>query len=259
MKRNFRIFQITLGIFLFAGLLVMPVLAQDKLCSEPGAVSLNIGGKRRPITADEWGTKDYTYYWLPASAFIQKGISSLTFDALGYIYRTGGATMFWAPVNLPNGVDIYAVRLYFYDNSASDDITMWLTRYRTDTNLVEDLDSISTSGTPGYSNTGFDPHPNSIIDNEHQYVINLYVPTSDDTLMFKGVRLEYKRRISPVPGTATFPDVATSHPFFQHIEALAASGITTGYADGTFRPSDYVTRQALAAFLARALGLHWPY
>jgi len=42
------------------------------------------------------------------------------------------------------------------------------------------------------------------------------------------------------------------------MEALAASGITVGYSDGTFRPTNPVTRAQMATFLARALGLHWP-
>jgi putative N-acetylmannosamine-6-phosphate epimerase len=53
----------------------------------------------------------------------------------------------------------------------------------------------------------------------------------------------------------TFTDVPEGHPFFEEIEALAASGITTGWPDGTFRPSNSVSRQAMAAFLYRALGL----
>ncbi len=53
------------------------------------------------------------------------------------------------------------------------------------------------------------------------------------------------------PGTATFTDVATSHPFFTEIEWLASTEITTGWPDGTFRSSNDVERQAMAAFLMR--------
>ena len=60
----------------------------------------------------------------------------------------------------------------------------------------------------------------------------------------------------PIP---SFSDVPLSHPFFTEIEALAASGITTGYEDGTFRPSADVTRMAMAAFLYRALELPDPF
>jgi hypothetical protein len=72
--------------------------------------------------------------------------------------------------------------------------------------------------------------------------------------------LQYKLQVSPAPGTATFADVPLSHPFFQYIEALAASGVTTGCAGSPLRycPDAPVTRGQMAVFLARALGLHWP-
>ena len=73
-----------------------------------------------------------------------------------------------------------------------------------------------------------------------------------------GVAVKWRRTISPAPGTATFPDVSPSFWAFQDIEALAASGITTGFPDGTFRPTASVTRAQVATFFARALGLHWP-
>jgi hypothetical protein len=48
-----------------------------------------------------------------------------------------------------------------------------------------------------------------------------------------------------------FTDVSAGHPFKNAIWFMATSGITTGYADGTFRPGDPVTRQAMAAFIHR--------
>ena len=60
----------------------------------------------------------------------------------------------------------------------------------------------------------------------------------------------------------TFIDVPEDHPFFNEIEALASSGISTGWeeADGTFsfRPALPVTRMAMAAFLVRGLELDIP-
>ena len=49
-----------------------------------------------------------------------------------------------------------------------------------------------------------------------------------------------------------------SHPFFQHVEALATSGITAGCGGGNFCPDHPLTRGQMAVFLAKALGLHWP-
>ncbi|MCL1801653.1 MAG: S-layer homology domain-containing protein, partial [Promicromonosporaceae bacterium] len=54
------------------------------------------------------------------------------------------------------------------------------------------------------------------------------------------------------PETSPFSDVAAESNFYQQIAWLANSGVTTGWADGTFRPGNNVTREAMAAFLFRA-------
>jgi hypothetical protein len=54
------------------------------------------------------------------------------------------------------------------------------------------------------------------------------------------------------PGAPDFSDVSESHPFYFDIEWMAHEGVTTGYPDGTFRPSATVARGPMAAFLHRA-------
>ncbi|GAA1744929.1 S-layer homology domain-containing protein [Aeromicrobium alkaliterrae] len=57
------------------------------------------------------------------------------------------------------------------------------------------------------------------------------------------------------PGPSGFTDVADNHRFKQHIQWMAAEGITKGYANGngtvSFHPSDPVLREQMAAFLYR--------
>jgi hypothetical protein len=53
----------------------------------------------------------------------------------------------------------------------------------------------------------------------------------------------------------TFDDVPADHPFFDEIEWMAATHISNGYPDGTYRPSDPVTRQAMSAFMQRLYDL----
>lgn len=57
---------------------------------------------------------------------------------------------------------------------------------------------------------------------------------------------------------AAFTDVPASHPFCGEIAWLADTGITTGWADGTFRPGQPVTREAMAAFLFRLHRMYNP-
>jgi hypothetical protein len=49
----------------------------------------------------------------------------------------------------------------------------------------------------------------------------------------------------------TFTDVPPDHPAHDDIAWLVARGVTSGYADGTFKPDAPVSRQAMAAFMYR--------
>ena len=88
-------------------------------------------------------------------------------------------------------------------------------------------------------------------------VIQALLSPRDGSARFSGVEIWWKRTVSPAPATATFNDVPTGHPFFQYIEALAASGITGGCGSGNYCPDQPLTRGQMAVFLAKALGLHW--
>lgn len=56
-------------------------------------------------------------------------------------------------------------------------------------------------------------------------------------------------------GDATFSDVPPDYVHADAIAALADSGITEGFPDGTFRPNAQVKRDQMAAFLARGIPL----
>jgi parallel beta-helix repeat protein len=49
-----------------------------------------------------------------------------------------------------------------------------------------------------------------------------------------------------------FADIPESHWAFKYIQKLYEENITTGYADGTYRPSQNVNRAQMAAFIAKA-------
>jgi hypothetical protein len=48
-----------------------------------------------------------------------------------------------------------------------------------------------------------------------------------------------------------FSDVPPGHPFFEEIQQVAGDCIANGYPDGPYKPDNPVSRQAMAAFLAR--------
>jgi len=80
----------------------------------------------------------------------------------------------------------------------------------------------------------------------------------DGSVAISAVRIGYVLSVSPAPGGgASFSDVPPDHPFFQFVEALAASGITGGCGGGKYCPDAPLTRGQMAVFLAKALGLSW--
>jgi S-layer homology domain len=91
-------------------------------------------------------------------------------------------------------------------------------------------------------------------------LINHYIAAviADDT-SFAGCFVQYQRQIGPGPATATFSDVPTSSPWFQYVEALVDTNVTGGCAPNLYCPNDPITRGQMAVFLAKALGMGFPF
>jgi hypothetical protein len=70
---------------------------------------------------------------------------------------------------------------------------------------------------------------------------------ADDSEAFSGAAYVF----GPPCTTPPFVDVATNQAFCAEIEWMRQSAISAGFDDGTYRPADPVTRQAMSAFLAR--------
>ncbi|WP_236685838.1 S-layer homology domain-containing protein, partial [Demequina oxidasica] len=54
-----------------------------------------------------------------------------------------------------------------------------------------------------------------------------------------------------LPAKSPFKDVPKDSQFYKPIVWMAATGLSTGWEDGTFRPRWNITRDAMAAFLYR--------
>ncbi len=202
-----------------------------------------------------------------------------TIDDLGdgYLHPVGTAHGVWfAPLKLPAGAEIFGFCVYAYDANPITglNLSLFLSRlaYPPQTGDSEfiaggvsaDWDfgygvactpqfSHIYRDTQDYDGDGFPDH----VTYRLRVVIGSGVDGSN--LGLGGVRVLWRRRPSPAPAAASFNDVPTGHPFFQFVEALAASGITAGCGNGNFCPNTVVTRGQLAVFLTKALGLYWPY
>lgn len=64
----------------------------------------------------------------------------------------------------------------------------------------------------------------------------------------------YRQAGRPAASGQLFSDVSGGHRFAREIRWMRAAGITTGYADGSYRPKGGVSREAMAAFLFRIAG-----
>ena len=97
------------------------------------------------------------------------------------------------------------------------------------------------------------------LDHPLYLVIHFAGDETDGSTKFNDIFIGFFRQVSPAPQVATFGDVPATDPAFQYIEALAASGVTGGCSGGNYCPDNFVTRRQMAVFLAKALGLNWPF
>ena len=236
-------------------------------------VLLAASAKAQSIAPEDFGVQDFNYTFLSAVDFRPTDsatTSIMTFSAgtALAVFRTGGASPYFAHgFVLPPGALLESATAYVYDNDNAADITLYLCDAWRTTNSGATPDhtcltGIGTTGVPGNTSilapwNAYVPAVNNGV--EYNYVVLVALGGASSNNTFSGVRLKWKRVVSPPPLTATFNDVPTNHLFFQYIEALAKSGITTGCTatPPQYCPDSFVTRGQMAVFLSRALGLHW--
>ena len=85
-----------------------------------------------------------------------------------------------------------------------------------------------------------------------KFEVELRRPTRRSVALLLGVLLLTAPAV--VLASHQFPDVPDGHPFHDQIGAIAEAGITAGFTDGGYHPTDPVTRQAMAAFMQRGFG-----
>ena len=181
---------------------------------------------------------------------------------------------FLAPVSLPEGAAIDELCLYANDTDLEEEVSASLVALKLipsgEDYALKGLGGVSSDAAVGYRRYcvemaevvrgRIDVDEDGILDNAAYYVKTTLPFSSNDPefASFGGVRITWRRPVSPMPSAPTFADVPDSHPFSQFIEALAASGITGGCGDGSnYCPDAALTRGQMAVFLAKALGLHW--
>jgi hypothetical protein len=249
------------------------------------ALSATLSGQDGFEPRSGYGTDDLQILTLSHVAFLPTNSAQtyLSFCCATDSYRrpTAGFSSFFAPLHsgmIPNGARIERIDVYLRDISADADVDfdVRLCRSWTDPDGTAPAGDCSiggtTTGAPGDTVLTILPdlpvRYDGDADNDGtpevvNYVLVVVFGTNNvqdfsSNLRLRGARVLYRRQVTPAPSSATFSDVPVAHPFFQFVEALAASGITAGCGTGIYCPDSPLTRGQMAVFLAKALGLHWP-
>jgi hypothetical protein len=213
----------------------------------------------QPKETPDFGTTGASSVRIPAWDFTQMddGPVGVGFGVTRFPADLGSPFLV-SSVHVPGGTKITRVELDYCDNSSSGKhIKLELLQCDNQGQNCADAMSelVSTSnGCAFVAQSGLSVH----VDNyTKMYTMVATFDAVDGSNLLVGAIISYQLEVSPPPGTATFNDVPTSHPFFQYIEALSASGITGGCGAGNYCPDAPLTRGQMAVFLAKALGLYW--
>ena len=211
-------------------------------------------------------------YWIAAIEFKAVDQASQYEFFAGYGFALAAGTNSWvmAQLYLPAGANTARIACVVYDNDATPGANVRWNFDKCDWIWPDGsatFTTLHTSGTGNYDDTNYH---DLVVDMDqtlvyrtgsarHLYYIAVNLDAANLDVRLWGCRIYWNRTMMPAPGTASFPDVDPSYPAFQEIEAVAASGIMTGFPGGNFAPDAVVTRAQMATSLARALGLHWLY
>jgi len=230
---------------------------------------LLIAGLRGLVVAQERLPEDYSaastnFYYVSADEFEPTSLGTPS-----WVGATSGARHFNNPplggqasagVRLPTGALMTGMSIIYEGIDPDGWLEIRLLREWWGIGTVKQgmiAPLFTSSGTPGIMRTYLDIEPDhTVIYLLNPLTIQAYrllatMSDSGDLVQLRGVIIYWERQITPAPVNPTFPDVDPSYWAFQYVEALAASEITTGFPDGTLRPTERVTRAQMATFLAR--------
>ncbi len=217
-----------------------------------------------------WGTVALSKLTLAPWDFVPIS-SAVTYDYMFYpstLYRTNaaGAVWFQAPFHLQSGALVTQFEVQYCDTSATLMFGSYLQVHNVSGGGVSSTSLVASTeaGTPGcvvQTATLVSPVTVANIDNFYLIQVNLGGTGSAGSpdVRVGAVKVGYRLQISPAPAVAAFADVPTDYWAFRHIEALYASGITSGCGTGPliYCPERTITRAEMAVYMAKALGLHW--
>ena len=231
------------------------------------AAGADAGTVHPPVAPRSFDVDQYTVTSVPAAAFMADS-PNRGWGTSGSLGRYGELNVdqhYYAAVDIPAGATIDWIKLNNLNDGTPAVLTARL-RLRFETGSVLTWGTVES--TPhDYWYTDSNPSPIGLTFQGNEggaaagrlLLLDVEIASSPNLQFFGAVEIWWTRTVSPAPEFATFNDVPASDPAFQYIEALADSGISAGCGGNNFCPDLPVTRRQMAVFLAKALGLHWPY
>ena len=211
---------------------------------------------------DEFGTQNYTVTTIGSASLAPTSDDSAYTNHYNgwpmgrFPIKTSDSTHFVGTVSIPAGAVIDFIGLETDSDEADGaEIELYLVDRYNNITPIAGFQSTQHNFASDYNSSaiGF-----QLMRNVHnQLIVDVDINGQHATLAW--VEIWWKRTVSPAPASPTFSDVPTTDEGYQYIEALYASGITGGCGAGNFCPDANLTRRQMAIFLAKALGLHWPY
>lgn len=140
---------------------------------------------------DQAGPLAFDYFTVAGTTLRPRSSASTwAYGANGCVYRSAGADLFNTELHVPNGVTLNYLRLWFFDNSGSNQIA-WITRYRPGTPATEDLVSVLSAGNGGQG-TALSALINHVVDNvNYAYVLNWSPGVNGAGMKLCGLRVAY--------------------------------------------------------------------
>jgi hypothetical protein len=209
---------------------------------------------------DEFGTQDYTVTVIPATSFTSDDHYVTDYGSLfRYFPFSDSHKLYFAGLSqIPSGAIIDYVGLECASTGTGE---LTVTPFYMDRTSGATSGIIALQNTPHSFDTDYntDPIGFQLQRNVHNAIAIVVDQAPNTEPLFGWVEIHWRRTVSPAPETPSFADVPTSDFGYQYIEALKASGITGGCGGPNFCPDQFLTRRQMAIFLAKALGLHWPF
>ena len=173
--------------------------------------------------------------------------------------------VFYATPEIPRGALLEGMSVAYCNGNppGGDDFQVFLEETDAAGNFVGILGSVTAHANDLCTSQSVDlSGQNYTVDLSHRLLVwTIFGPDPPvDAIVGVGtVTISYHLQVSRAPLTPTFTDVPFGDPGYVYVEALAASGITSGCGGGQFCPDQAVTRRQMAVFLSKALGLAYRF